>query len=205
MDYAISILNKTCSVKFRAVFDTKLQVLFVLFGKEGHVQFYVRSKQTLAVGKCSAVFRIGVDGGAFDGCDGKNKQAVVQKQFSANGNIFVQIFVGNANLGVVANNVFANKVEVLSFNNFHRAIFKSANAHFGALGVNHDGDGHTKTTSNLFYCVNLCLMLGVSAVAHVDARNVHSGKRHFFDLIVGTACRTKCTNYFGFSHTKPPK
>ena len=92
------------------------------------------------------------------------------------------------------------KVELHSFRHVDFAVDKGADTNLGSLGVNHDGQRNSQCAANLFDVVDFALVFLVGAVAHVDTRYVHSGKSHFFDLVVVATRRSQRADNFCLSH-----
>ena len=86
----------------------------------------------------------------------------------------------------------------------HLAGFERACAVFGALGVEHDGDGEVKLLAYLLNHADLGKLLFVRAVGKIEAGNVHARPAHGGKYAGVTAGRADGRDDFCFSHVLFP-
>ena len=86
----------------------------------------------------------------------------------------------------------------------NRAILKGFDAVFGALGVQHNGDGQIQVGTHLFHQVDAVLVILIGAVGEIQTRHVHTGLAQADHHLFRVGGRADGADNFGFSHSHIP-
>ena len=136
----------------------------------------------------------------FDCQHAEAHKAVVDKNRIAGLKLLGEVLVAHGDDRAVAFNIPCCKGEKVAVVNVHLAGFERACAVFGALGVEHDGDGEVKLLAHLLNHADLGKLLFMRAVGKIEAGNVHARPAHGGKNAGVTAGRSDGRDDFCFFH-----
>ena len=112
--------------------------------------------------------------------------------------------MGDGNDGLIALHIPGGKGKLCTLSHLYLLVFEGFDAVLGALGIQHNGNGHIQLFPNLFNQFDLCLMLRVRTVGEVQSRHIHTGLDHLSQSLLVAACRADGADNFGFAHLGSP-
>ncbi len=157
------------------------------------------------VGDDAALDDGGADAGAVDPGDFEADFAVVDEDAFTGGDVVGEAGVGGAaHVAVAFGAVFDGDGEGVAAFKEYGAFGEAAEPDFRALKVGEDADAAAGLVGGLAHPVVALLVLGVLAVAEVEAGHVHSGVDQAFDLVVGVGGGPKGTDDLCSAHRSEP-
>ena len=182
------------------VLNAEQQVLLVLLAQVGLLEDLVGKAHALVVGQIAANDRLTADILPFDRQHAEAHKAVVDKNRIAGLKLLGEVLVAHGDDRAVAFNIPCCKGEKVAVVDMHLASFERAGAVFGALGVEHDGDGEVKLLAYLLNHADLGKLLFVRAVGKIEAGNIDTRPAHGGKNAGVTAGRSDGCDDFCFSH-----
>ncbi len=153
------------------------------------------------VGDHAAFDDLGVDAGAVDGGDLEADLAVVDEDALARGHVRGEAGVRrSAGLAVAFGAFFDGDGEGVSAFKEYGSFGEAAESDLRALKVGEQSDTAAGLLGGLSHALVALLVLGVAAVAEVEAGYVHSGLDQGFDLVVRVGGGAQCTDDFCSAH-----
>ncbi len=167
------------------------EVLDVLVGEGGDGDGDAGEVESLVVGDHAAFDDGGADAGSVDGGDFEGDPAVVDEDAFAGGDVGGEAGVGGAAAVAVAlGRGFDGDGEVVAAFKEYRAFGEAAEADLRSLKVGEDADAAAGLVGGLADACIAFFVLGVEAVAEVEAGDVHSGFDEGLDLPVRVGGRS---------------
>lgn len=161
------------------------EVVLVLVGEGGDGDGDAGEVEAFVVGDHAAFDDGGVDAGAVDGGDFEADFAVVDEDAFTGSDVRCQSVVGGSAVVAVAFGAFFDgDGEGVSAFKEYGAFGEAAEADLRALKVAEDSDAAAGFVGCLSDVSVAFLVVGVGAVAEVEAGYVHSGFDQGFDLVV---------------------
>ena len=127
----------------------------------------------------TTVFTTGPSTGDF-----QRHAAVVDEDALSRRDVRGQPVVGGAAAGTVALHVLDGDGEFVAAFKQYRSLAERAETNLRTLKISEDADAAARFLRSLAHVVVTLLVLGVRAVAHVQAGHVHTGVDERFDLLV---------------------
>lgn len=176
------------------------EVIDVLLGERGDGHRDAGEVEALVVGDHAAFDDGGADAGSVDLGDLQGHFAVVDEDEFAGGHVVGESFVGGAAGVAVAFEVFDGDGEFVAAFEEYGAFAEASEADLRALKVGEDSDAAAGFLGGFAYALVALLVVGVAAVAEVEAGDVHSGLDQCFDLVVRVGGGPQSTDDFCSAH-----
>ena len=183
------------------VFHAEADVLLVLLAEVGLLEHLAGEAHALAVGQFAAGHDLAADLRIGTLEHPEDHQAVVDQHRVADFQFLGEVLVGDGDALAVAEDVFGGKGEMLALVEHDAAVREAAGAVFGALGVQHDGDGHVQLLAHALDELDLFQMFLVRAVGEVEPRHVHARHTHLGKRIFIVTGRADGADDLCFSHS----
>ena len=127
-------------------------------------------------------------------------QAVVQKDGVAGLDVLRKLFIRDGADGLVAVQLAGGQREVLALFQLRAAVFKVAQADFGALGVQQGGHGALHLVAQGLQLIKAGLLLLVRAMGKVEPGHIHAGQDHLFHHVALVGRGAKGADDLCFAH-----
>lgn len=177
------------------------EVFDVLVGEGGDGDGDAGEVEAFVVGDHAAFDDAGVDAGAVDGGDFEGDLAVVDEDAFAGGDVGGESFVGGSAGVAVAFEGFDGDGELVAAFKEYGAFAEAAEADLRSLKVGEDADASAGFFGGFAYAPVALLVVGVGAVAEVEASYVHSGLDQCLDLVVRVGGGPQGADDFRSAHT----
>ncbi|MNZ85718.1 hypothetical protein D3C78_1045210 [compost metagenome] len=174
------------------------QVAAVFLGERGEVEYRLRHVDTLAIGQLATGQYFGVDGVAVLGGDAQAQLAVVQQQVHARLKGGDDLGVRQVDPAAVARGVVQVQAQGLAALQLHLAVGKAADAQLRPLQVHEDTQRVVQLLLDFADPLVAQGVVGVLAVAEVEAEDVHPGFYQLADVVDAFDRRAKGGEDFDF-------
>ncbi len=180
------------------------EVVDVLLAQRRNVDGRAGQVDALVVGDDAALDDDRLHPGALDLGDLQLDVAVVDQDLVALGHVAGQALVGRPADRLVARDVLGGDGELVTAHQLHGTLGEGLQADLGALEVGEDPDGPAGLLGGGTDPVVPALVLGVRAVAEVEAGHVHAGLDQRDKLLVGVDRGAESTDDFRTAHGGDP-
>ena len=194
-------LDKGHRDPIHALLQRKGKVGTVLFGERGNGNDDVRDVQPLAVRQCAANFHRGIDIFRSDFSDPQNKLTIVEQQPCADFQCSKYLGVRQMHAMRVARRLVGIQPEIVARVQFNLALGKGADAQLGPLQIHQDRRGPVIRFFERADIGNQLRLVGLLAMAHVDAKGIGAGAEQLFDHLGRVAGGAQCRQYADLAHT----
>ncbi|MNQ86626.1 hypothetical protein D3C85_1018250 [compost metagenome] len=197
-DYVFRALHEGQRHPVHAQLQAEVQVAAVLGGQRAELQHGFRHVDALAVGQLAAGHHFGIHAVGLLGDHLQAQAAVVQQQVHARLQGFDDLGVGQVDPARVARGGVQVQAEGLAALEVDLAIGETAHTQFRPLQVHEDADGVVQLALHLAHPLVALGVVGVFAVAEVQAEQVDAGLHQLADVVDAFDRRTEGGEDFYF-------
>ena len=196
--HARAVANERRSHEIDALLDAEEQIGAILVGHRGKRHRDARHVDGLALAEHAAVAHAADDVVALDALDHEPDEAVVDEDGHTGLHAGEQLSGGLRDAVRIAFDLIGRQGDGGALLERYRStVRKAARADLGPLRVEHDGAGGVHLLAHALHTRDALGMLGMRAVAEVQASNVHARLDKRLDRLVAVDSRTERANDLG--------